>query len=575
MALDGIYLSSLVYELKNKILNSKIDKINQPEKDEIILTVRKDRKNLKLLISASSKYPRIHLTEITKPNPLKAPMFTMVLRKYILGGLITNIEQLDGDRIIKLSIENTDELGFDSKYTLIVEIMGRHSNITLIRDRDNKIMESIKHVYSDVNTFRVTYPGASYIYPPKSLRLNPFNIDKDLFNNIINNIDNLLDENIFSKIFTGVSKPLSKSLYLSLVNNNINITSESILEYFKNFIFNLQKDYKYKIYKSNETYKDFHCVNLDNLFTNLIYKEMESPSLLLEEFYFTKDKQDRLSNRAFDLLKLLHNNIDRCKNKESKLNQVLDDCSKKDDFRIKGDLLTSYIYMLKKGQSEIILQNFYNEEDDEYLTISLDENKSPSENVQYYYKKYNKLKKSEESAYEQLSKNEEELKYLQSVITNIENCDSYEDIDSIKKELIETGYLKFKNNGGKQKKEKENKPLKFITSSGVDIYVGKNNIQNDYLSLKFANKNHYWFHAKDIPGSHVILTTNSPSNKDLEEAAIIASYYSKGKNSSKVNVDYTLVKNLKKPNQSKPGMVIYHTNSSLIVKPSDFQKILK
>lgn len=575
MALDGIYLSSLVYEFKNKILNAKIDKINQPEKDEIILTVRKDRKNLKLLISSSSKFPRIHFTEISKPNPLKASMFTMVLRKYLLGGIITNIEQLDGDRIVKLSIENTDELGFFSKYTLIVEIMGRHSNITLIRDRDNKIMEAIKHVYSDVNSFRVIYPGISYVYPPASLRVDPFNIDNDLYNDIMSTISDISDESIFSKIFTGVSKPLSKNIYLSLIENNPNITKDLILDYFKDFILNLEENYSYNIYKSNETYKDFHCVDLKYLFNDLNNKELESPSLLLEEFYFTKDKQERLTNRAFDLFKLLHNNIDRCKNKANKLNLVLEECSKKDEFKIKGDLLTSYIYMLKKGQSEISLQNFYSENSDEYMTITLDENKGPSENVQYFYKKYNKLKKSEEGAYEQLEKNEEELKYLNSVITNIENCDNYEDIDSIKKELIETGYLRFKASSGKQKKEKENKPLKFVTSSGIDIYVGKNNIQNDYLSLKFANKNHYWFHAKDIPGSHVILTTNSPSDRDLEEAAIIAAFYSKGKESSKVNIDYTLVKNLKKPAQSKPGMVIYHTNSSLIVRPSDFLEIYK
>lgn len=575
MALDGIYLSSLIHEFRNKMLNAKIDKINQPEKDEIILTVRKDRKNLKLLISASSKFPRIHFTEISKPNPLKASMFTMVLRKYLLGGIITNIEQLDGDRIVKLSVENTDELGFFSKYILIVEIMGRHSNITLIRDRDNKIMEAIKHIHSDVNSFRVTYPGASYVYPPASSRVNPFNIDNDVYEDIISSISDISDESIFSKIFTGVSKPLSKNLYLSLIENSININKDVILDSFKNFILNLENNYSYRIYKSNESYKDFHCVSLDYLFKDLKYKEIESPSLLLEEFYFTKDKQDRLSNRALDLFKLLNNNIDRCKNKATKLMSVLEECSKKENFKIKGDLLTSYIYMLKKGQSEISLQNFYSENPEEYMTIALNENKSPSENVQYYYKKYNKLKKSEEGAYEQLEKNEEELKYLNSVITNIENCDSYEDIDSIKKELIETGYLRFKAPSGKQKKEKENKPLKFTTTSGIDIYVGKNNIQNDFLSLKFANKNHYWFHAKDIPGSHVILTTNSPSDRDLEEAAIIAAFYSKGKESSKVSVDYTLVKNLKKPAQSKPGMVIYHTNSSIMAKPSDFLELYK
>ncbi|GAA0825637.1 Rqc2 family fibronectin-binding protein [Clostridium tertium] len=567
MALDGIYLYSLVYDLKKSILNCKIDKINQPEKDEVILTLRKDRKNIKLLISASSKFPRIHLTNISKPNPLQAPMFTMVMRKYLIGGRITDITQLNGDRILQLHIESTDELGFDSKYILIVEIMGRHSNITLVRERDNKVMECIKHISADINTFRVLYPGVNYVYPPNSNKLNPFNFSINDFNSYLNNNDISIDEGIFSRIFTGISKSLSISIYENLLQDNNTINRENIFNFFKNFIKNLESSFNFKIYRNNEVFKDFHCIKLSNLESIYSSISFKNPSELLDEFFTVKDKQDRLLNRSTDLQRLISTNIDRCNNKTKKLKNILKECEEKENYKINGDLLTSYIYMLKKGLKEISLLNFYTDEE-EYITITLDENKTPSENIQYFYKKYNKLKKSEESALEQLKKNEEELQYLNSVMTNILNCESYIEIDDIKKELIETGYLKFKNTNKNNKKDKSSKPIHLLSSDGIDIYIGKNNIQNDYLTLKFANKNHMWLHTKNIPGSHVILCSDNPSDVALEEAGILAAYYSKAKNSTKVPVDYTTVKNLKKPNGSKPGMVIYHTNYTLYTEPS-------
>ncbi|WP_195428380.1 NFACT RNA binding domain-containing protein [Clostridium sp. D46t1_190503_E9] len=572
MALDGIYLYSLVYDLKKSILNCKIDKINQPEKDEVILTLRKDRQNIKLLISASSKFPRIHLTNISKPNPLQAPMFTMVMRKYLIGGRITDITQLNGDRILQLHIESTDELGFDSKYILIVEIMGRHSNITLVRERDNKVMECIKHISADINTYRVLYPGVNYVYPPSSNKLNPFDFSINDFDSYLNNNDISIDEGIFSKTFTGISKSLSISIYENFLQDNNTINQENIFNFFKNFMINLENNFNFKIYKDKEVFKDFHCVKLSNLESAYSSISFENPSELLDEFFTVKDKQDRLLNRSTDLQKLISTNIDRCNNKAKKLKNILKECEEKETYKINGDLLTSYIYMLKKGLKEISLLNFYNAEE-EYVTIKLDENKTPSENIQYLYKKYNKLKKSEESALEQLEKNTEELEYLNSVMTNILNCESYIEIDDIKKELIETGYLKFKNTNKNNKKDKSSKPIHLISSDGIDIYIGKNNIQNDYLTLKFANKNHTWLHTKNIPGSHVILCSDNPSDIALEEAGILAAYYSKAKNSTKVPVDYTKVKNLKKPNGSKPGMVIYHTNYTLYTEPSLYSNL--
>lgn len=575
MALDGIYLYNLVQNLNTLILDSKIDKINQPEKDEIILTLRKDRRNIKLLISASSKFPRMHLTNIVKINPLKAPMFTMVLRKYLIGGRIINIHQIDGDRIVKLEIQATDELGFDSKYFLIIEIMGRHSNISLVRERDNKVMECIKHITPDINTFRVLYPGVNYVYPPKSNKINPFNFTLDELDRFIkeNNINISINKLIFTEIFTGVSKPLSIFLYNSFIETYKNFTSINIYEFISKFIFNLDKNISYKIYKNNNIYKDFYCFSLSNYEKSMSSIDFSSPHELLDEFFATKDKQERINNRSIDLQRLIHTNIDRCTKKEKKLNNILKECEEKEVFRIKADLLTSYIYTIKKGDKEVSLLNFYNE-NEEYITISIDEYKTPSENIQWYYKKYNKLKKSEESALEQLEKNKDELTYLNSVLTNILNCENYIEIEDIKKELIETGYLRFRNRNKSSKKDKTSKPLHFISSEGIDIYIGKNNIQNDYLSLKFANKNFMWFHTKNIPGSHVIVCTDEIKDKTFEEASILAAYYSKAKDSTKVPVDYTKVRNLKKPNGSKPGMVIYHTNFTIYAEPLDFKSLV-
>lgn len=568
MALDGIFLSSLLTDLKESIIDSKIDKINQPEKDEIILQLRKNRSNIKLLISASSQFSRLHITNIQKENPLKAPLFLMVLRKYLVGGLITDITQKDSDRIVTIHVSSRDELGFDSKYLLIVEIMGRHSNITLVRERDLKVMESIKHITPDINTYRVLYPGVTYVYPPTSTKLNPFDFtEKDLIN-ILEDPSYNLDENFFFKNFTGVSKILSKELYSNLSSYNYSVKdTERLYKFIKNLFNDIKNNPSFNIYvDDNGILKDFHAVKLSSL-KAINY---EDPSKMLDEFYYKKDKQERLHSRSQNLQKLIHTNIERCNKKEKILENTLEDCKSKEDFKVKGDLLTSFIYSFKKGDKSITLQNFYDENLPD-VEIKLNPNKSPSENVQIYYKKYNKLKKAEEEAYIQLEKNEDELKYLNSVLTNILNADSYDEIEEIKNELMETGYLKFKKSS--QKKKNKSKPLHFISSDGIDIYVGKNNLQNDYLSLKFANKNYMWMHTKDIPGSHVIICSNDVPDNTLEEAAILAAFYSKAKTSSKVPVDYTLVKNLKKPNGAKPGMVIYHTNYTMYTEPKEFSNL--
>lgn len=572
MALDGIFLNSLLTNLKESIIDSKIDKINQPEKDEIILQLRKYRTNIKLLISASSQFSRLHITNTQKENPLQAPLYLMVLRKYLVGGLITDITQKDSDRVTTIHVSSRDELGFDSKYLLIIEIMGRHSNITLVRERDLKVMESIKHITPDINTYRVLYPGVTYVYPPKSNKLNPFNFSKEEFINALETCSYDINEDFFFKTFTGVSKVLSKELYFNLSNYNYSVKDTERLYKFVTNLFNNIKNYpSFNIYVDNNGFfKDFHTLNLSSLKNDFNAINYSDPSVMLDEFYYKKDKQERLHNRSQDLQKLIHTNIERCNKKKRILDNTLEDCKSKEDFKMKGDLLTSFIYSFKKGDKSVILQNFY-DENSPNIEIKLNPNKTPSENVQIYYKKYNKLKKAEEEAHIQLKKNDDELKYLNSVLTNIINADSYDEIEEIKNELMETGYLKFKKSS--KKKKSKSKPLHFVSSDGIDIYVGKNNLQNDYLSLKFANKNFMWMHTKDIPGSHVIICSNDVPDKTLEEASVLAAFYSKAKTSSKVPVDYTLVKNLKKPNGSKPGMVIYHTNYTMYTEPKKFSNL--
>ncbi|SHJ60292.1 Predicted component of the ribosome quality control (RQC) complex, YloA/Tae2 family, contains fibronectin-binding (FbpA) and DUF814 domains [Clostridium cavendishii DSM 21758] len=564
MAFDGIYLYSLIQELKSSMINLKIDKINQPEKDEVILTLR-GREQKKLLISASSNCPRIHFSTYQKENPKQAPMFCMVLRKYLIGGKILDIRQLDTDRVLCIDIECNDELGFQSMYSLIVEIMGRHSNISLVRQRDNKVMESIKHISFDVNSYRVLYPGVNYVFPPKSSKLNPFNTTSQDISSIIleNNLG--FDDNIFSKLFTGIAKPLSKELFLLATAKNITLNENTILDFTINTLNSLLNNKDHVIYLDNGIFKDFSFFNLISL------KEYEtlhfdSHSELLDIYYVNKDKQERLSNRGQELHRLLHTNIERCKKKISILESTLKDCEEKDSIKLKGELLTSYIYSINAGSKSVELLNYYSDTE-EYITISLDENKSPSENVQNYFKKYNKLKKSEENAIAQLALANEELEYLNSVDSNLNNVETYTDIEDIKSELMDSGYIKFKKNP--KNKNKPSKPMHFISSDGIDIYVGKNNIQNDFLTLKFASKTDVWLHAKNMPGSHVIIKTTDVPEQTLEEAATLAAFYSKGKNSSKVPIDYTAVKNVKKPSGAKPGMVIYYTNKTIYAEPKE------
>lgn len=571
MPLDGVYIYNIVRELKTLLVNGRVEKVNQPEKDEIVLTIKNQRINYKLLISASSVYPKIHITNSVKKNPLTAPMFCMVLRKYLNTAKVVDIRQLDCDRVVFIDFESSDELGFNSIYTLAIEIMGRHSNISLVRNRDSIIMESIKHVTPEISSVRSIYTGLKYDLPPSSTKLSPLNYTYEQLNQYVleNNIK--FESSFFSKVFTGVSTLFSKDLVYKIEKtgidfeytdlNEINIFIEKVFLDMKNSVTS------FCLYYENDEVKDFYCFPLESIkYSNI--KKYDSPSKLIEDFYSEKDNADRLKNKSSDLQKLLHVNIERCEKKLQILNNTLDDCAHRDKYKLYGELLTANIYSLNDRMDSAKVENYYSE-NYEQLTIPLEKGKSPSENIQKYYKKYNKMKKSEEAAVIQIQAAEEELNYLQSVLTNVKNAEDYESIEEIKRELIETGYIKFKKKSNINKKS-SSKPYHFMSSDGTDIYVGKNNIQNDYLTLKFASNRDLWFHTKNIPGSHVIVKNmGNITINTINEAATLAAYYSKGKDSSKVPVDYTEIRNVHKPNGAKPGMVIYYTNKTIYVNPSN------
>lgn len=583
MALDGIFLRSISHELKSNLTDLRVEKINQPEKDEIIITLRgNSRTNNRLLISASSVYPRVHLTDSIKPNPKIAPMFCMILRKYIGGSKLKSIEQIDCDRVLIFDFEGSDELGFDSVYSLIVEIMGKHSNITLVRKRDNFIMDSIKHVTADMNTYRCIFPGIEYICPPPSEKINPLGFSKEDLINYITAKEINFNENFFSYAFTGISRQLSHELYSELNKNysrldiSDNNTIQNIYSFFNKVMEKIKNnDYIFACYILKGKVRDFHCIKFVNIECDRI-KEYLSPSKLLEEYYFEKDKADRLNSKSSGIQKILSNNIERCDKKINIMKNTLNDCENRDKYKLYGELLTANIYNIKRGDKKIKVNNYYSESD-EYLEISLNENKSPSENIQKYYRKYDKMKKSEEAAKIQLKNTNEEMDYLQSVMTSVKNSDTYAEIEQIRKELMETGYIRMKKQLKKKKNNEVLKPMCYVSSDNIEIYIGKNNYQNDYLTLKFAQKHDIWLHTKNIPGSHVIIRTNNKIVPDstLEAAAKLAAYYSKARESSKVAVDYTAVRYVNKPNGAKPGMVIYHTNKTIYVDPENIFDNLK
>ncbi len=579
MALDGIVVSSIVDELNKEILDGKIDKIYQPEKDEIILNIRSNRKNFKLLLSANATNNRVCFIDESKGNPDTPPMFCMILRKYISGGKILNIKQLNFDRIIEFTISSLNDFGDYTEKTLIVELMGKHSNIILTDDK-SVILDSIKRINIYKSSVRQVLPNIEYTLPPND-KLNPFSISFDEFKALMKENEYSDVQSTLYKNLTGISKTISQEILLRAeLNLNIlckdlflNDDVKNLYDTFKDVIMLVsESSFNYLVYYSNGKLKDFSSIKLTNIFEES--KEFQSPSEMLQFYYFRKDTELRLSQKSQDLRKILSTNIERCSKKVSKHLYQLNVTKDRDKYKLYGELVTSNIYAIKTGDEQLTTYNFYSE-NNEVITIPLDKSLTPNENAQKYFKKYNKQKRGHAASLLQLEESKNELAYLESILNSITSCESEDDINQIREELFLEGYVKKNKSVKNRNKKNTSKPYLYISSDGFEIMVGKNNLQNDQLTLKMANKNDMWLHTKDIPGSHVIIKSENKSipNTTIEEAAHLAVYYSKSKNSSLVPVDYTEVRHVKKPNGAKPGMVIYKTNETAYIT-TDEEKIL-
>ena len=579
MALDGLVIHSIVDELNNKLLGGKIDKVYQPENDEVVLHIRNNKENFKLVLSCSASNPRVYLaSNYKKENPINAPMFCMLFRKYIQGGNIVSVSQVGFERIIKISVESLDELKEKTTKDIIIEIMGRHSNIILTHSLDNKIIDSAKRIPPSVSRVRQVLPGQTYILPPAQDKLNPIdNIDINLFTSTLSSFDGSIFKGIYSK-FLGISPVIAKEIcFRANVDENtlINeISSNDINHVYKEFN-NLFGDIKNNIYnpsmvmdESIDKVLDFSCISLSQ-FNHLSIINDDSMSKILENYYTTKDIKDRIHQRSSDLRKSISIKLDRLYNKLNKQEKELIDSENADIYKVKGELITSYIYMIEKGMESVEVPNFY---DPEYknIKISLNKNLTPSENAQKYFKKYNKMKTAKKEITSQMEITKEEVNYLENILLSIENCENIAELMDIREELTRVGYLRGKVNNKKEIKL-TTKPHEFISSDGFKILVGKNNKQNDHLTLKVASNDDIWMHTKNIPGSHVIIKTEGKevSDETIFEGAMLAAYFSKSKLSSQVPVDYTKKKNIKKPNGAKPGMVIYETNHTIYVTPTE------
>lgn len=579
MALDGLVIHSIVDELHKKLLGGKIDKVYQPENDEVVLHIRNNKENFKLVLSCSASNPRVYLaSDYKKENPINAPMFCMLFRKYIQGGNIVNVSQVDFERIIKISVESFDELKEKTTKDIIIEIMGRHSNIILTHSSNNKIIDSAKRIPPSVSRVRQILPGQTYVLPPKQDKLNPItDISLNSFVDTLSSFDGPIFKAIYSK-FLGISPVIAKEIcFRANIDENLlvsEISSDDISKIYKEF-HNLFKHIKDNIYNpcmvidtSIDKVLDFSCINL-SLFSNLSIINDDSISKILENYYATKDIKDRIHQRSSDLRKSISIKLDRLYNKLNKQEKELIESENADIYKIKGELITSYIYMIEKGMESVDVANFY---DSEYknIKISLNTNFTPSENAQKYFKKYNKLKTAKKEITSQMEITKEEIDYLENIMLSIENCENLAELMDIREELGKVGYLRSKNNSKKETKL-TTKPHEFVSSNGFKILVGKNNKQNDHLTLKVASNEDIWMHTKNIPGSHVIIKTEGKEVPDetIFEGAMLAAFFSKSKMSSQVPVDYTKKKNVKKPNGAKPGMVIYDTNNTIYVTPTE------
>ncbi|WP_333589923.1 Rqc2 family fibronectin-binding protein [Ligilactobacillus acidipiscis] len=557
MAFDGLFAHAMVNELKNTLVGGRVAKISQPYSNEVILTIRANRHNYPLLLSANPNYARIQITKIPYENPQTPTNFTMMLRKYLDGAKIQDIWQLQTDRVIYLSFTRRNELGDQITLLLSIEIMGRHSNVILIDSQENKVLDAIKHVPVQQDRYRTLLPGSTYRTPPKQEKTDPFS-EQDFFSELnkqFPNRDVLASE--LMKAYQGFSK-LSGLLLADTLHS---AEYKTVNEAYKSFLEKTESPTPVIITHNDKIDFSFFSGQME------VQSTWETLSELLDKFYQEKAQHDRVKQQGADLIKVVKNNLRKNERKLKKQEKELKATENADFYRIKGELLTTYLYKVKRGMTSVTLPNYYNNEQPEKINLS--NQLSPSQNAQKYFKRYQKLKNAVKYLGEQIRHTKSEINYLESLASTIELADP-SDLPEIKVELQEQGYLKSQKNSpaAKNKRRKSlSKPAEFTSNDGTRISVGKNNKQNDHLTMKIAKKSDFWLHVKNIPGSHVIVHSSSPSDETLTQAAQIAAYFSKGRSSANVAVDYVPVKNIRKPNGAKPGFVIYEGQKTIYVTP--------
>ncbi|OXT42002.1 hypothetical protein B1H64_05865 [Streptococcus agalactiae] len=540
MSFDGFFLHHLTNELQEQIEKGRIQKVNQPFDHELVLTIRNNRRNYKLLLSAHPVFGRIQTTEANFQNPQNPNTFTMIMRKYLQGAVIETIQQIENDRILEIVVSNKNEIGDHIKATLVVEIMGKHSNIILIDKNEHKIIESIKHVGFSQNSYRTILPGSTYIAPPKTKAINPFDIsDQTLFELLQTN--DLSPKNL-QQLFQGLGRDTALELSHCLKDNKLN----DFRQFFS------------REYYPSLTEKSFSAVQFSSS-----HETFQSLGQVLDYYYQEKAEKDRIAQQASDLIHRVQSELEKNIKKLAKQQDELLATENAEEFRQKGELLTTYLSIVPNNQDIVVLDNYYT---NQTIEISLDRALTPNQNAQRYFKKYQKLKEAVKHLKGIISDTKNTITYLESVETSLNHA-SMEDINDIREELVETGFIKRR---AHDKQHKRKKPEQYLASDGKTIImVGRNNLQNDELTFKMARKGELWFHAKDIPGSHVLIRDNlNPSDEVKTDAAELAAYYSKARLSNLVQVDMIEAKKLNKPSGTKPGFVTYTGQKTLRVTPT-------
>ncbi|WP_046214850.1 Rqc2 family fibronectin-binding protein [Paenibacillus wulumuqiensis] len=597
MALDGIVTRAIVQDLQI-LVGSRINKIYQPTDSDIVFQIRAQRENRKLLLSANPTYPRVQFTEQSFMNPQEAPMFCMLLRKHCESGIIEAIEQVGMERIIHFQIRQRDELGDVSVKRIIVELMGRHSNLILLDPSSNTIIDGIQHVTPAISSYRVIMPGFSYQEPPQQNKLNPLETDREQFMtgyeshtdtparfilDAFTGISPLIASEIVNRTLSGSTNSAKSDSSADTAPASSGVQTEPGSSEHSNAYKSLDAEALWTTFDTlmeQVRQGEFHPVSGLNAKGKLIFsavpltliqdeeKHYASMSECIEAYYGNKAERDTVKQKTSDLLRFLQN--ERSKNIK-KLDNLRKDQLEADDaekYRIQGELLFASLHQINKGDKEVELINFYDEEQ-RPIKIQLDPQLSPSDNAQRYFKKYNKYKNSLAVIEEQLTRTHEEIAYLDSLLQQLQSA-ALQDIDEIREELAEQGYVRNRNKKNKKKK-KDNRPTLHIytSSEGIEMYVGKNNLQNEYITNKMANNNDTWLHTKDIPGSHVVIRSSEFGDATLAEAAQLAAYFSQAKESSSVPVDYTQIRHVHKPSGSKPGFVIYDHQTTLFITPEE------